>query len=62
MEFGLGLQIGQVEQLAVAPGVQVDSIVRVAECKPQQKGEEDAKQSRRQNAAMLHAALYQKGI
>ena len=55
--FCLGSEACQVEQATIAPGVQVDALLRLAEGVAQQQGEQDAKKCRLEDAPLFNAAL-----
>ena len=58
----LGSEVCEVEQAAIASGVQVDPLFGFAEGITQQQGEQDAKKSRREDAPLFNATFDGEGV
>ena len=58
----LGSEACQVEQAAVASGMQVDSLFRFAEGITQRQGEQDSKMSWRKDAPLFNATFDGEGV
>ena len=60
--FGLGMEAGNVKELAIDPGVDVYSLAAVLEGVLEEHGEEDAEERRCKDAALFYPAADRKGL